>query len=158
MYLSGDINFQTARAPSRGDTKKQLAPSIQAGCTRRTDLQASPLDPAWIRAGDPTACALPLTESRDGLFTSGLWECTPGEFQFIYACDEVVHILEGEVTIREPGGEYALSAGDVAYFPKGLIAEWTVHKHVKKFCVFHSAPRCMLGRVLAKLRSWLRVG
>ena len=33
--------------------------------------------------------------------------------------DEFVHVLEGEVTLVEDGGETALRAGDCAAFPKG---------------------------------------
>ena len=151
MFFTGEMNFHAAKANGRP------APCIQTGSTHETNLKPSPLNPEWIHNGQPIARSLALTGSGDGLFTAGLWECTPGEFKFIYACDEVVHILEGEVTIREPGGEYTLAAGAVAYFPKGLVAEWTVHKHVKKFCVFHSAPQNLCGRIVAKIKRLLRL-
>jgi uncharacterized cupin superfamily protein len=129
--------------------------SVQVGSTQVINLKSSPLKPEWIRAGNPVVRSLPLTESEDTLFSSGLWQCSAGEFKFIYECDEIVHILEGQVHIRAEGAELTLSAGDVAYFPKGLIAEWTVPHHVKKFCVFHSTPRSLLGRIKGRLMSLL---
>ena len=74
-----------------------------------------------------------LLQSADKLVSSGLWECTAGRFNWTFEWDEFVHVLEGEVTISEDGGDtYTLRAGDFAHFPIGLKTEWHVPKYVKK--------------------------
>ena len=65
--------------------------------TARTDLQLQPINPDWIREGAPIARALTVTQSPDSLLTAGLWDCSAGVFTWIFAADEIVHILEGEV-------------------------------------------------------------
>jgi uncharacterized cupin superfamily protein len=74
-----------------------------------------------------------LVQSADKLISSGLWECTAGEFRWTFGWDEFVYILEGEVTIREEGGAtHTLRPGDFAHFPLGLTTHWHVPKYVKK--------------------------
>jgi uncharacterized cupin superfamily protein len=131
---------------------------MQTGTIGRTDLQPAPLKPGWILSGNPVARSLPLGEAPDGNFSFGLWDCTDGQFNFSYRCDELVHILEGEVTIRAPYMELHLHAGDVAFFPQGLTAHWTVHGYVKKLAIFRSAERSFLTRIASKAkRIWKRV-
>jgi uncharacterized protein len=43
----------------------------------------------------PVARALTVTQSPDSLLTAGLWDCSAGVFTWIFAADEIVHILEG---------------------------------------------------------------
>ena len=128
---------------------------IQIGSASKSDFQPSPLEPTWILEGNPIARSLPLAASADGQFTCGRWECTGGRFNFTYACDEIVQILEGSVTIEEAGVERTLRAGDVAFFPQGLTALWTVHGYVKKFAIFRSKQRSFLSRVRGKLKRLL---
>ena len=93
-----------------------------------------PIDPAWIEEWTPAARGTVLTQSKDRLVSSGFWSCTAGKFRWVFSLDEFVHILEGEVTIREEGGAtHTLKAGDVAHFPRGLTTHWHVPKYVKKF-------------------------
>lgn len=130
--------------------------SMQTGTTSRTDLRPSPLDPSWIIEGNPVARSLPLSEASDGDFSCGLWDCTAGRFKFVYFCDEIVHILEGEVTVQEADRRYTLRANDIAFFPQGLTTCWTVHGYVKKFCVFRSIRRTWLQRIGAKIKRLLQ--
>ena len=98
------------------------------------ELPSMPIDPAWIQEGTPTARGTVLTQSKDKLLSSGFWSCTAGKFKWVFSWDEFVHILEGEVTIREEGGTaHTLKAGDVAHFPRGLTTHWHVPKFVRKF-------------------------
>jgi len=93
-----------------------------------------PINPAWIQDGTPSACGCVLTQSQDKLLSSGFWTCTAGKFMWCFSWDEFVHILEGEVTIREDGGAtHTLKTGDVAHFPRGLTTYWQVPKFVRKF-------------------------
>ncbi len=74
-----------------------------------------------------------LLQSEDKLVSSGIWDCSAGKFQWIFGWDEFVHVLEGEVTIAEEGGDtYTLRAGDSAHFPIGLKSIWTVPDYVRK--------------------------
>jgi uncharacterized protein len=119
--------------------------STRGTATRASDadpldqpLPLHPIDPAWIERGTPVARGMNLTESPDGRLSSGLWECSAGQFKWTFGLDEVAHILGGEVTIREDGDAgdtYTLRRGDVAYFPLGLTVHWDIPDHVRKFFV-----------------------
>jgi uncharacterized cupin superfamily protein len=112
------LGIQTSEAGSR----TLLPRSIEASC---------------IEEGTPVASCITLTESPDKRLSSGLWECTAGKFKIVFPLDEIVHILDGEVVVREDGQEtsYTLRPGDVAYFPMGLVAHWSVPRFVSKFFV-----------------------
>lgn len=127
----------------------------QVGRAEAEKFQPSPLEPSWILAGNPIARSSPMTRSADGSFTSGRWECTAGKFKFYYACDEVIQILEGNATIEDAGRTWTLGPGDVAFFPQGMTAIWTVDTYVKKFAIFRVKPRRLLGRIKsAATRLW----
>jgi uncharacterized cupin superfamily protein len=102
-------------------------------------LPDMPIDQAQITAGNPVARGAVLTQSADKKVTSGLWTCEPGEFDFQFAWDEFVHILEGEVTLTEEGGDIiTLRPGDAAHFPFGVKCHWKVTKAVRKFFVLRT--------------------
>jgi len=131
--------------------------AVQTGTTTRIDLQPAPLEASWILAGDLISRSLPLGRAADGNFSFGLWDCTAGQFKFIYYCDEIVHILEGEVTIHTGDTELHLGPGDVAFFPQGTTAYWTVYGYVKKLAIFRSAPpRGLLTRIVQKVKRVAR--
>src|SRR5262245_4316025 len=103
------------------------------------ELPPMPIEPGWIIEGTPTARGTVLTQSRDKLVSSGFWSCTAGKFKWVFRWDEFVHVLEGEVTIREENGPtHTLKAGDVAHFPLGLTTFWHVSKFVRKFFVLRT--------------------
>lgn len=117
------------------------------------ELPPRPIEPDWIEKGSPVARARVLTESPDKRLSSGVWECTAGSFKWIYGVDEIVHILEGEVVIREEGRPpYTLSCGDVAYFPLGLVTHWDIALRVRKFFVVRAPGG---NRHVARLRQRL---
>ena len=103
--------------------------------------------------GDPRARSVNMLASADGHFDCGVWECSPGKFRIRYRSDELVHILEGNVTVFAGGSTHALTAGDVAYFPAGTEAEWDVKHHVKKLWVYRTPhPPTPVARVTRPLR------
>jgi uncharacterized cupin superfamily protein len=114
---------------------------IQSFDSARSDFQPAPINPAWIIAGSPVARALTLSRSPEGTLTSGLWDCTAGKFRWIYAADEIVHILEGEARVSDGTRTHALAPGQVIYFPRGLQAEWEVPKYIRKMFVLRTVPR-----------------
>jgi uncharacterized protein len=108
--------------------------------TSRTDLQPMPIDPTWIREGRPIARSVTVGRSPDGLLSTGLWDCTAGRFTWIFRRDEIAHIVEGEVRVEDGETTHVLTAGSVAYFPRGLTTVWEVPQYVKKAFVLRAAP------------------
>jgi uncharacterized cupin superfamily protein len=92
-----------------------------------------PINPDWIEDGNPVAKGAILVQSDDKRLSCGVWECSPGRFEWNFGWDEFARIFEGEVTIREDGGKtYTLGPGDIVHFPLGLKTHWRVKKTVRK--------------------------
>ncbi|HEY8571426.1 cupin domain-containing protein [Phenylobacterium sp.] len=99
-------------------------------------LEPAPIRPEWVMEGQPLARSAELSRSPDGTALTALWDCTAGTFNWFFAGDETVHILEGEVLVSGDDGVRTLKAGDVALFPAGTWSTWRVPQYVKKvaFC------------------------
>lgn len=153
-----DTNFDSALSmiDTNIPVKNFGKPVIQTGSTTRMDFGATPLPPAWIKDGNPTARSIPLARAEDNNLSCGLWDCQAGKFTFIYACDEIVHILEGEVIIEENGATYTLKVGDVAFFPEGLETVWTVPKYVKKFAIFRSVREPLIDKIYMRVKKLVK--
>jgi uncharacterized cupin superfamily protein len=123
--------------------------------TSRTDLTPLPIEPTWIKAGAPFARAITLSQSPDTRLTAGLWDCTAGTFTWIFGVDEIVHILEGEVRVREGNIMHHLVPGSIAYFPRGLETVWEVQKYVKKSFIHRAPPPSLLRQAASKLKARL---
>ena len=111
--------------------------SKSAAATVQGAMQV-PLDP-WpipadqIKAGRPEARGMVIARSPDRRAITGVWECTPGTFDWTYTWDETISVVAGRVTITDrSGASVDFQAGDVAHFPLGLEATWTVHETVRK--------------------------
>jgi len=126
---------------------------MQIGLADKEGFEPAPLEPTWILSGKPAPLSLPLARSGDGNFACGRWSCNDGSFKYIFSCHEMIHILEGSVTIDDGTRTQTLCVGDVAYFPKGLHTVWTVHGFVKKFAVFHSPHVSLARRIAGKLKK-----
>jgi uncharacterized cupin superfamily protein len=96
-------------------------------------LISAPIPPSWILDGGPQARARVLSTSGDGIVESGIWECTAGQFDWEFAFDETVQILEGEVHVTYREHTAILAAGASAFFPFGAKTRWSVPKYVRKF-------------------------
>jgi len=57
-----------------------------------------------ILEGTPTQAGRVDYGSLDGPIVGGVWECTPGKFEFNYTSDELATILDGEVKITDESG------------------------------------------------------
>lgn len=111
-------------------------------------LELMPVPQAWIIEGQPVARAVTLTESRDKRYRSGVWECSAGTFDWHFALDEIVHILEGEVFIDYGATRLHLHPGNVAHFPAGTSSRWHVPERVRKFFTHrepHRVERMLRG-------------
>ena len=102
----------------------------------------------------PTTRAVEPIRSRDGRVATGVWDSEAGVFEVNFTCDEVVHILEGEVRVTSNGATQTLRPGDVAYFRKGLRSTWDVPNYVRKVWFHHNPKPTIRKRVAYKLRMW----
>lgn len=136
--------------------KDFAGPVIQTDSVSRMDFVSTPLPPEWILEGDPVARSVPLVRAEDGNLSCGLWDCQAGKFKFIFATDEIIQILEGEVIIEEKDKVHRLGVGDVAFFPEGLVAYWTVPKYVKKYAIFRSVSDPLSTKIYRRLKKLAR--
>jgi len=68
-----------------------------------------------------------------GVESWGIWECDSSTFDWQYPADETAYVLEGNVKVKEEGGEEVeFGAGDLVFFPKGLKCVWEVKEKIKK--------------------------
>ena len=95
---------------------------------------------AALEAGSPDAPpghdfpAARLTELVGAVATGlGVYEIAPGNsswpYHFEATEEEWLIVIDGELTLRTPGGETVLRAGDVACFPAGAAGAHAVRNH-----------------------------
>ncbi len=127
-------------AAKSGTMRVASAGRSEGADVTRTDLMPCPIRPEWILEGTPVARALKLAGAADGNLNCSLWDCTKGKFRWHFRSDEIVHILEGSVRVRddETGIERLLGPGDVAMFPQGTTSVWEVNTYVKKLAIIRS--------------------
>jgi uncharacterized protein len=102
-------------------------------------LQPDPIPREWILEGNPTARRKLLVGSSDDRSSTHMWDCTAGRFNWFYACDEVIHVVEGTVIVEdEAGGRRQLRPGDTFLFPTGSRFHWTVPQYIRKVAFLHS--------------------
>ena len=92
-----------------------------------------------LAAGSPTPTDrghFYLDEKAIGL-QAGVWDCTAfTSKEGPYPVNELMHLLEGSVTIVEKGGqETTINAGETFIIPKGLVCAWKQPGYVRKFFV-----------------------
>ena len=121
--------------------------TLQSAETPAGALPDMPIEPSWIKEGNPVARGAVLTQSADKRVSSGLWSCEPGQFEWTFSWDECVHDLEGEIDISAEGSEptQTLRAGDMAHFPLGMKAHWHVKQAIRKFFVIRTPEPFELG-------------
>lgn len=75
-----------------------------------------------------------FTNDAGNMFV-GMWDSTPFDSEMRpFPWHEMVHLLEGEVTITEENGEVHLfKAGDVFFIPMGTVCRWQSTVYLKKF-------------------------
>jgi uncharacterized cupin superfamily protein len=123
----------------------------------RLELNDAPINPAWILEGSPRARNRMLWNSGDKTGFCMMWDCTAGQFNWTYAFDELVHVVDGGVTVTGPDGiAKTLGPGDVALFPQGITVHWHVERYIRKvaYCQ-HQLPGLVALplRVLRKLKA-----
>jgi uncharacterized cupin superfamily protein len=126
-----------------------------------TQLNPAPISGDWILEGTPVARGKALSVSHDKAATTWIWDCTAGRFNWFYDIDETVYVIEGSVTVRDhQGATRTLVSGDIAFFPAGSSAEWTVDEYVRKVAFLRkpTSPWVrLLQRVCNKLQRMTRI-
>jgi hypothetical protein len=115
-----------ALAPLRPDPRADLAPS------------AGPA-PELLLSGAPQQRDKRYYADLTGQWTVGVWSSTPYHRKTIpFPRHELMHILEGEVTITEDGQPpRTFKAGDTFVVPMGTLCDWKSTVDVRKFyCIF----------------------
>ena len=138
--------------------------SIEGARVLRHDahgLGPAPIPRAWILEGNPAARSKRLAVSTDQLTTAWMWDCTAGRFNVFHDEEEITHVLEGSVIIRDAAGvERLLQAGDTFVFAAGSRYQWAVPNYVRRIALTHPplprelrVIRGLLGRLKAPFRS-----
>lgn len=131
-----------------------VVPPVALADDRLEDLPTERIWPDDVLEGDPVARAAFLSESPDGRLRTMLWDCTAGRFRWTYGCDEIVHIVAGEVHVRDDRAEpFTLRTGDVAHFAPGTETIWHVPVYVRKVAVLRSRRSDIRWRVARKVRE-----
>ena len=116
-------------------------------------LADAPIDPDWIIDGAPVAQSSEWVTSSDGLTTMAVWSCTAGTFRWTFGCDELVHIIEGEVVVTgADGNRVRLGPNSAALFPAGSQTTWEVPVFVRKHAILRTpvpAPVRTVWRALS---------
>jgi uncharacterized cupin superfamily protein len=121
-------------------------------------LQPAPINPSWVCSGNPTARNAVLSRSADGTASTLVWDCTAGEFDWIYDIDETIYFIEGSATIsdgRTPPRQFV--AGDVLFLPKGAVAHWHVENYVRKVAFCRRTQPAAVNFCLRAVRKAKRV-
>jgi uncharacterized cupin superfamily protein len=125
---------------------------VQTSHVFHDDLHAAGIPADWVREGQPRARVKYLARSEDEGVTAALWDCTAGKFEWYFASDELVHVLEGEVIVTMPSGvQRTLTPGSVAYFPAGVKSLWHVPKYVKKMAVLRDNSESFVRKAKRKV-------
>ena len=83
--------------------------------------------------GHASTSGVLLHRNPDGSAECGLWECTPGLWDCLVTRDEFCHFLRGRCTYtHESGEEIQVTAGTLAFFPRGWKGTCRVHETVRK--------------------------
>ena len=115
--------------------------AIEAVSLDHVLLEDDPINRDWIIFGTPVARSAQWSASKDGTTTTHVWDCTKGRFRWYFHADEIVHIIEGSVTVQADGiAERTLSVGDAALFRAGSWSEWEVEEYVRKHAILSSPP------------------
>ncbi|HZR93183.1 MAG TPA: cupin domain-containing protein [Gaiellaceae bacterium] len=102
------------------------------------DLEAWPLAADQVVEGDPLARGRLLWKSADSKLAAGIWECSPGVFDWVHA-DETACVVSGRALVTV-GSQVPLELGpgSVVFFPKGTKSRWHVQETIRKAFHLHS--------------------
>ena len=100
------------------------------------------LPPEMLQCGAPIQAGHTFFETDNGIFTAGVWDCTPHQMvPGPYEVDEFMLVLEGSIIIEhESGDSHRFCAGDSFIIPKGTPCSWKQDEYVRKFWAIYTNP------------------
>lgn len=99
-------------------------------------------DPGLLLGAAPVCREAVAFTDLTGQLTAGIWSATPYARRAVASPrHELMHILEGEVTLSDAAGrEERFGAGDTCFVPQGAVVGWRSATPVRKlFCSFTPA-------------------
>jgi uncharacterized cupin superfamily protein len=97
--------------------------------------------PSHVIAGRPETRGINAFSSRDGSFSTGVWEGTPGKWRIHFAEDELCVLLSGKVVVTDQAGaQRTFVAGDAFVIPAGFLGTWEVVETARKVYAIHEMP------------------
>jgi len=128
-----------------------MSRAIMLAAAATTDLESSPISPAWILSGTPETRSKELARSHDRTSYVMVWECTAGRFNWHYNKDETLVVISGAAVLTyEKGGERRIGPGDIVFFPAATSCTWDVPEYIRKVAFLrHTMPRPLGFCVLA---------
>ncbi|BAN48778.1 cupin domain-containing protein [Metapseudomonas resinovorans] len=91
--------------------------------------------PVGAPLGQPVAhaCTAGHRNVPDGKGSTGVWECSPGQFRRQVMEAEYSYIVSGEGSFTPDDGEtIEFRAGDALYFTANTQGTWTIRQAVRK--------------------------
>ena len=88
-----------------------------------------------IVAGKPHATGKLL--HGDGQRETGVWECTPGTFDWDYDTHQSLLVVSGRAEVTVGRRRYPLGPGTAIFFPAGTHARWKVTRTLRKLYVLY---------------------
>lgn len=110
---------------------------IKAVESGTVELETWQPDGVTIHEGDPAGRGFTLFENYEGgARATGVFECEPSKTTYTLEFNEIIYVLEGEVTIElENGSRVDLKAGMQAFLPAGHLSTWTFHTKFREVWV-----------------------
>lgn len=77
---------------------------------------------------------------------AGVWEGTPGKFEYTYPGDEICTLLSGKLRVTDQSGKvHNYKAGDTFFTRKGEFAVWEILETVRKVFFIHDIDAAQLA-------------
>jgi len=139
------FNDASGLKPSNPAALHVLRPDPKGVLTKST-----PPAPELIQSGSPVQHAHEWFSDLTGQWTVGVWDTTGYHRKPIpFPRHELMHILEGKVTLTDAGGKaQTFTAGDTFFVPLGTVCDWKSEGYLRKiYCIFQ--PRLTAAKTEA---------
>lgn len=110
---------------------------IRAVESARVELESWQPEGVTVLDGTPNGRGFTLFEDFDkGARGTGVFECEPSKTTYELEYNEIIYVLEGEVTIElENGSKVDLKPGMQAFLPAGHVSTWTFYSKFREVWV-----------------------
>ena len=99
----------------------------------------SDLDFVNVLSGDPQHRGRHDVGDFGARLQVGIWECTPGKFEYTYPGDEICTLLAGKIKITDANRKtHEFITGDSFFTVRGEIVTWEIIETVRKVFYIHN--------------------